>query len=867
MSKQNVGSLGRSIQDGWIFFESMAGGVVQSGEIQRVAIATMSNFTINAGGSQIISGGSAISTIVNGVQDAQSAYIQKSIISSGGLLIVDQNTLAQGCEVKAGGSIIAKNYLAYTNIGPTIVSSGGHIAFTSMYGNNVGSLELRSGATMRVNSGNVSLGDAYMAAGARIIVASGGIAMNGSISGTQAVSSGGTARYAGIQSGGTQLVSSGGRAENCNIQSGATQYVHKGGAAVNNSVYGRQIIHTGGFASGNNLQLTGAEQIVSSGATAAKDRFSWGAKQNVLKGGSAVSCTFEGGLSVQTVSSGGVAIKTFLQRGSQIVRKGGVASDCIVSDGGRQIISSGGKALNTSINRFGSQIIHKGGQASGTDAKRFGKLAISGGVATNATAGNDGQIIVYLGSVKGANISRGGLLTAYGSDYLEGKSKARAAITSGTKVYYLGVETLSGGQATKSILYADAAQNVLNGGYALSAAIKGKASQIVGYGGSARAATVSSGGLQTVSLGGLTSATKILAGGHAVINYGGIARTVTVAKNGRLSIGPAAAVSAFTLQSGAKMELEAGCAMGGKNTATGAKVSATVKGSVASLEDGSTLTLVKNNVFTKVDLNAEGATLAMTGNNNTLYKLTTDAAANVNFDVRNVAVKETAAMLKLTRSGAHTGKTIITTKKGQALGVYELAKNMAMTSADFTIRQGATLVGKVKMGKSLSKNGVKYALATKNGQVSLTISAVKGRIAQGGARAAAITGTANSDIFYAAYGNDVIKCVNGRDVVIYDKNNWGKDTIAATNGTVNILMAGLKASDITKTMKGKDMVITRKDDARQQVTVRNWSAATHKIVFGGTLPTLNKYLASAQTNAKQKNLAFSEVWKKAGLLA
>lgn len=451
MALQTKTALGRISSDGWIVDETVSSGVVQSGETHRVGYNAFAfNFTIKAGGSQIVSAGSTTSTIVNGVQDAQSAYIQKSIIRSGGLLIVDQTTLAQGCEVKAGGSIIAKNSLAYTNFGPTIVSSGGSITFTSMSGSDAGSLELRSGATLRVTSGNVYL-SVNMASGATIIVAGGGIARNGSIFGTQLVSSGGIAEYG-------------------QILSGATQHVYAEGDARYATISGRQVIHSGGYGYNNNFQFTGAEQIVSSGAVAARDRFSWGAKQYIRKGGKAVSCSLEGGLSVQTISSGGLAISTFISGASQIVSKGAVASGCFVSNGGRQFISSGGKALNTFLNLFGSQVIYKGGQASGTEASRFGKLAISGGVATNVTAGNDGQIMLHAGSVKGAMISRGGLLTVYGSDYIEGKSKDRTASASGTKVYYLGVETLSGGQATKSILYAGAAQNVLNGGYALSAA-------------------------------------------------------------------------------------------------------------------------------------------------------------------------------------------------------------------------------------------------------------------------------------------------------------------------------------------------------------------------------------------------------------
>ena len=147
-----------------------------------------------------------------------------------------------------------------------------------------------------------------------------------------------------------------------------------------------------------------------------------------------------------------------------------------------------------------------------------------------------------------------------------------------------------------------------------------------------------------------------------------------------------------------------------------------------------------------------------------------------------------------------------------------------------------------------------------------TPTVVRGVMRKGTAAANTLTGTANCDIFYGAAGNDTIRGVNGRDVVVYDKNDWGKDTIAATSGTMSILFSGLKASDISATKSGSNMVFTRKGTS-QKVTVQNWNAATHNIVYGGTLGEFSKYLKAASPTAQQQTLACNEVWKKVGLLA
>jgi len=56
-------------------------------------------------------------------------------------------------------------------------------------------------------------------------------------------------------------------------------------------------------------------------------------------------------------------------------------------------------------------------------------------------------------------------------------------------------------------------------------------------------------------------------------------------------------------------------------------------------------------------------------------------------------------------------------------------------------------------------------------------------------------------------------------------------------------------------------------DASQSVTVQNWNADTHSIVYGGALSAFNTWLNAASPTSAQQNAARNEVWQRTGLLA
>jgi hypothetical protein len=128
-----------------------------------------------------------------------------------------------------------------------------------------------------------------------------------------------------------------------------------------------------------------------------------------------------------------------------------------------------------------------------------------------------------------------------------------------------------------------------------------------------------------------------------------------------------------------------------------------------------------------------------------------------------------------------------------------------------------------------------------------------------------LTGTVNSDIFCGSKGNDTIKGVHGRDIAVYGKTAWGKDTIVKTDGTMTLLFKDLKKTDVVQKLKGTTMTLTRKSDKNQSVTIHGWNSATHNVVFGGTMNAFAKWLKASKPTAAQTTAARNEAWKKAGL--
>ena len=158
-----------------------------------------------------------------------------------------------------------------------------------------------------------------------------------------------------------------------------------------------------------------------------------------------------------------------------------------------------------------------------------------------------------------------------------------------------------------------------------------------------------------------------------------------------------------------------------------------------------------------------------------------------------------------------------------------------------------------------------YSVKTSGTQTNLTLAIKAGKMLKGTTGKDKLTGRAHSDIFYGSKGNDTITGKNGRDVAVYNKTAWGKDTIAKTSGTMTLLFKDLKASDIKKSLSGSTMTITKKSDSKQKITVKGWSNDTHNIVFGSGMKAFDKFITVTSPTTAQTTAARNEAFKKAGL--
>ncbi len=169
-------------------------------------------------------------------------------------------------------------------------------------------------------------------------------------------------------------------------------------------------------------------------------------------------------------------------------------------------------------------------------------------------------------------------------------------------------------------------------------------------------------------------------------------------------------------------------------------------------------------------------------------------------------------------------------------------------------------------GAALNKFCVSYQIYSDYyGDAILTVKVKLGKMFKGKTTADTLTGTSNSDIFFEGKGKDTFKGMNRHDVAVYNKTAWGKDTIAATKGTMTLVLGGIKKSNVTLKLKGDTMVVTRKGVQGQSITIKGWSADTHKIVYNKKLTAFTKYLNATSPTAKMKQAAQNEVWKHAGL--
>ncbi len=103
--------------------------------------------------------------------------------------------------------------------------------------------------------------------------------------------------------------------------------------------------------------------------------------------------------------------------------------------------------------------------------------------------------------------------------------------------------------------------------------------------------------------------------------------------------------------------------------------------------------------------------------------------------------------------------------------------------------------------------------------------------------------------------------------MVWGSKDWGRDTVAATSGTMSIVFDGLAEADVTSSLAGSVMTFAKASDASQKITVSGWAEETHSIVFASGMSAFDVWKSAASPTLAQAKAARTEVWQKAGLLA
>ena len=574
---------------------------------------------------------------------------------------------------------------------------------------------------------------------------------------------------------------------------------------------------------------------------------------NIKKGGKATSSTVEQYGRIN-ISSGGKAIKTNVLYGGDIyVSKGGIASKTTLNNYAFQYVSSGGKCFSTTVKSGGFLYIYSGGVASNTIVSSGAYISLGSGASDYNTT-----------------------LKANTSQYLSGavsynthiKSGAVQDLFSGTHAYSTNIS--SGGsqyigeysESNNALISAGGLQYI-NGGTADSATIKKNGSQYL-YSGNAKNTVISSGGTQIVYVFGKSYDTEVKKGGELYTSYGS-ATNINLSSGGKLTV-YSGAIGNLNAVKGAKI-YNSGYSfnLSNSNVLSGVTVSSYYSSATAYLDDFASLTLSGNVNMNKIAIN--GGQIAVYGQSNTAYSLNT--MWDRNWHVDSLKSPNSKFMLTLKKdSTAWNGSQDIHVSKNQKIGTYKIVKGLNLNDTFMnTIVIDNKAVANTKINDKVTKNGVTYSsiYSSSTEELKLKISVAAGVIRKATGKNSKLVGTNNSDIFYGGSGNDRIQCKNGRDVVVYDSSSWGKDIISATSGTLSVLFNNIKKSEISQKQSGNNLLITKKNDKNQSITIKNYSEDTHELVFTDNMKTFSKYIAASNPTKKQVSSMQNEVWKKAGL--
>jgi autotransporter passenger strand-loop-strand repeat protein len=446
-------------------------GTINDGGVETVGDGgSADGTTLNDPGLQIILAGASATnvSIAGGEQDVYGSALA-SIVTSGGIQVVEDGGLALG----------------------SLVSSGGTLELLS--GASYGGAQIGNGGTLEIGSG-YTLDNYTVASGVTLEVASGGTAnaIDVQSGGTLELDAGATATGFAIDSGGTLALASGYTLSGSTVSSGMTLEIDAGGigSATVVSNGGTENVLAGGIENGATIDDGGIQNVSGDTSNSVVDN---GGTENIVDGTTTSASVY----GQENISSGGTSYSaTIFNGGTQYVT--GISETATVADGGAIfVVSDDAEALDTQVS--GGVLYVYAGTAAGASLLSGAIEVLQGATASDTTV--DGGEMDVFGAATSTTISGG-------YEYVSGGTETGAVVSSGgtldenTSGVASGTEVSSGGM------------NVVEStGSSLDTLVDNGGAEVVEAGGSASGTIVTSGGVQFVTTSGGATGTDLQNGG------------------------------------------------------------------------------------------------------------------------------------------------------------------------------------------------------------------------------------------------------------------------------------------------------------------------------------------------------------------
>jgi autotransporter passenger strand-loop-strand repeat protein len=352
-----------------------SGSIVSSGGHVMLPLTTALGSTWNSAGTNVVDG-----------VTIQAGALVNLVISSGGVItgFVDSagSALEGSDDILSGGSAVSTIVLAA--IGEDVFS-GGHAT----------GAVVSSGGEQQVRGGGVASDTVVSALGELLIQtggsASGSVILSGGFVNLILSSAQGQWNAAGsnvvegvtIDSAAVAIITAGsGGSLSGFVASNRAEDAAISGGVLSGSLIeagGEEFIFAGGIASGT--LISGGSQLMF-GGSAVDNVIDFGTQEMI--GGSAISTVISGVGADQLIIVGS-AIGTVIENGGEQAVDGGTASGTVVSSGGLQSVD-GGSALATVISSGGSAFVATGAHASGTIVESGGVFELMSGASSTVSA-------------------------------------------------------------------------------------------------------------------------------------------------------------------------------------------------------------------------------------------------------------------------------------------------------------------------------------------------------------------------------------------------------------------------------------------------------------------------------------------------